>query len=315
MKIISYQQRYKFKHTFFSKMFNRATSFLALLLILFSSCGNDDNPDSNQLENEPAIRSILSAEIIMHDVEGLVLNSLFIVKNQDPRGNANTHTPSEFNFFTGFGSCASLDLDTDNNVLVIDFGAGCEDQFGITRSGQISMSYLSSFNNLQNEIDISFNNYQYQETSVAGSIEIIKVLEESSTYIDGYESAFTDLIITNLSTQLTLSGTRTFALQDNTADAVSTQDRRAILSINNNLSGSANDLPFSSINNQSITNTSDCWHESVIFPTSGAMRITLDNSDYNIDFSRSANNLSNSCDYELAVVDPSENEFYISLRE
>ena len=194
------------------------------------------------------------------------MNSLFIIKNQNPRGVEFIHETDYFNFFTGLGNCATLNLDADNNVLVLDLGIGYEDLFGTKRSGWITISYLSSFDNLQNQLDISFNNHNYQETAVEGSIEITKVLEDSSIFIDGYESSFSNLITSSNTTQLTSSGSRLLTLRDNTTVTTSTEDRRAILTMINNFSGTVNGI-------------------------------------------------SNSCDYDLSVIDSSNNEFCISLKE
>lgn len=69
-------------------------------------------------------------------------------------------------------SCAIVSNDKAAKILTIDFGAGCVNAYGRTRSGKILVAYTTTIgDSLANRI-ITFENYKVNNKSIEGTIEL-----------------------------------------------------------------------------------------------------------------------------------------------
>lgn len=125
------------------RLFTAITLVLAALAL--SSCQKEKlNTDSNSASElslaEDVFNEVLSAET-----------------------NSNSHKSL---------SCKVVTRDTLSfpRVITIDFGSGCTDGRGATRSGQIIITYeLDNFLDSGNNIQVSFNNYFHNNLAITGS--------------------------------------------------------------------------------------------------------------------------------------------------
>ncbi|MFM1879301.1 MAG: hypothetical protein RLZZ241_2167 [Bacteroidota bacterium] len=68
-----------------------------------------------------------------------------------------------------YGSCAVVDIDTLANTKTIDFGEGCTDRRGVTRSGKIVISYSESRDTVGSFRQVEFVNFFKDSINVQGT--------------------------------------------------------------------------------------------------------------------------------------------------
>lgn len=78
-------------------------------------------------------------------------------------------------------ACADIAHDSVNNVITIDFGAGCEDQRGIVRSGTIKISYTDRPRVPGASRIITFENFYLDSIQIAGVYTMTNATDVANT--------------------------------------------------------------------------------------------------------------------------------------
>ena len=295
------------------------TRFLPYLLLaslfLSISCNNQDDgmdmdSESVELANEAEIELIMSAQVVLHDLEGLILNQIYLIENNDLTGEVSTH-PIDFNYFSSIGSCANWLLDKDANVLVVDFGNGCEDLLGSQRSGKLTINYINGQNPIGNEISITLENFNLENLAIAGELKMTKTLDEPTQYEVGYTIELKSFVVTRSSTSVNFEGEREILFYDRGRGDGVLANRPADFFATNTISGSVSSLNFDLNASTSLNYSSECWLEGRKFPHRGIESLILDNTNYEIDYNA---NGSQNCNY-IVKVSQAENSWNINLED
>lgn len=279
------------------------TTTLACLCLLVMACTKETATPPTTLTEEASIREIAQIEVVLHELEGLYFNHTYQLYLKDESGRIDSHRP-EYNHFAGIGDCANLDLNTDQNTLSLDFGEGCEDNFGQTRSGKISIGYTYADDRTGNKATISLKDYGFQKLLVDGKIQLERMADSPGADLKNYALSFTDMVITQSNTnQTAFYGNRTLVLTD-FEDA---NPRTATLNVIQSISGTLSDgSSFSKNTRNGLIFLSQCWSAGTYFPNQGSESYRINNQPYSID-------INSGCSYIFNVTTDSEERFEVNL--
>lgn len=305
-------------HTNFNHFLNRtsnnnlfATLFLLYLLV---GCGEQKEPETIEEQNDPILE--LESEIqalayihkALHEIEAITLNQLFVLVGNDPNGvpRPDSHLV-DANDFLGIGSCGGFILDSDENVLILDYGMGCTDPYDKFRAGQIKIEYESALNPIGNQVRISIEGLNTEDFTLSGILQMQKLSENNSQYTDGYQIEFSDLIIQIEEYTLEMSGKREFLYTHNIDGQGGTADNSSSLMVFNSIEGSINELDFEFENTSELVYTAPCWLGGNLFPHLGNTSLTISAETFEIKF--------NGCGYDLKVVDEQDISYILKLKD
>ncbi len=151
---------------------------LTLILVLgIYSCQEEDSPlsigDTNEISDIETTESLLtaetSAESLFEDVD-LTIDESFefaFSTNNSSSGRASFERRRAWNS-KHFGDCVEVDHDTVEQVIIIDFGDGCEGRNGVIRSGKIIITYDGNRNTVGSFKSITFEDFFIGGTQVEG---------------------------------------------------------------------------------------------------------------------------------------------------
>lgn len=274
-----------------------------LLILLLWTCKESPAPSNQTLSAEAAIREIAQTEILIHELEGLYFNHTYQLYLKDENGRIESHRP-EYNHFAGIGDCATLNINTSQNILEIDFGEGCEDSFGNWRSGKLVIDYTYADDRTGNQTNIKLEDYSFQHLLVDGQISIERLADNSTEEAKTYELNFTNISVTTEETnQTAFSGTRTMVLIDYENAVPRTATLNVIQAVSGTLSDGTN---FSKDTSNSLIFYSTCWSEGTYFPSQGNEQYTIDDERFTVE-------PSGHCGYAFNATNTKEETFQIDL--
>ena len=128
-----------------------------LLFLGISACSDDPGNLDNPSDFPPGIKEALAFEYLIHDIEGIIFN-LFHSLHERDRGAIETHVA--FNIFSGRGACASQQLNTDLNRIILNFSDACSGQTDRIRGGILLIDYTDPENKIGNLITITLDQYR-----------------------------------------------------------------------------------------------------------------------------------------------------------
>lgn len=295
-----------FNH-FAKSVYSKLLCFIIICLFTITAC--DQQSGSKMVEPSLTLAQEISSSayvnIALHDIETIVLNHLFFIENNDLNGAPKSESHlTGLNDFQGIGSCAGINLDTDLNTLTLDFGDGCEDQYGTLRSGQLSIEYESSGNPVGNNIKIRTTNFRLAGIEITGEFNWEKTSEEPTQYLESYINQIAEMRISVNDNNLVITGNRSFVYTQN-IQGNHDSPNSAFLSIENNISGTINESTLQ-LRGNSTDYSASCWLNAAIFPSIGNENLTVNNREFELTFS--------ACNYSFEVRDEDGNNFEIDLR-
>lgn len=175
--------------------------------------------------------------------------------------------------------CASVDRDTVNQIITIDFGDGCEGRRGRTRSGKIIVSYDGNRRTIGSFRSVTFENFFVDSTQVEGT------RTKTVTAVDAENLSITvDIALTG--GKLTF-GDGTFATREAQKTRVwefdSTGDH--VTTVSGSASGVNRDgVDYSMDITEDIVFQRSCWRAGVFVPVSGVKMFTVGESTAIIDY-------------------------------
>jgi len=283
----------------------KKTSILILLFIVFSTCSNHVDPKDPDIVIPEGVKESLAFEYLIHDVEGIVFNMLHYLHERD-RGEARTHVT--FNIFSGRGACASQNLDTDLNQLILDFSSGCSDNSDRVRKGVIDISYTDPENGIGNVMEIVLTDFALNNLVFNGEIRIENVSNINSDDQKDYMISFSNLALTiNLESSI-FTGVRTVHYEK--ADGSVFETTEVEYFAENNIdfllsNGSSFNLTTPTATKQGF----GCWLDGFYLPSFGIQRLSNSGELTTIDYNTGG------CDLSVSLQTNNENPGIFVLSE
>ncbi len=142
------------KTNFFKLMY--AVLFMVAMFLV--SCDNNEDLQGTETEEEQTLESASVSEDETDDVLEMAYQSETELTSTGGRVRTT--------------SCAVVTNDKQNNIITVDFGAGCVGAHGRARSGKIFIAYSHEIgDSLANRI-ITFENYFVNNKGITGTIEL-----------------------------------------------------------------------------------------------------------------------------------------------
>lgn len=200
--------------------------------------------------------------------------------------------------------CATVDRDTVNKVITIDYGDGCEGRRGRVRSGKIIITYDGDRRTVGSFRSVTFENFFVDSTQVEGK------RTKTVTDVDATNRSITvDLTLTG--GKLTF-GDGTFATRDAQKTRVWAFDVSGdhVTTVSGSASGvNREGLDYSMQITEDIVFQRSCWRAGVFVPVSGEKMFTVGESTAIIDYGDGA------CDNMATVTrDGVSEEIELSVR-
>lgn len=268
--------------------------FLLALTSLLPSCKTCcDSPSTiEETYNIPkGVKESLAYEHMIHEVEGIVFNMLNSLHERD-KGEIETH--ADYNVFAGRGECATQQLDTDLNLLVLNYSDGCTDDFQKFRSGSIEISYTDPLDQIGNTLQVTLDNYRFSGLGLEGQIRIENISQTNSNDAKSYSISFTNLEL-SINGEISLhTGNRSveYIKEDGSQYETTTLEYRTTNNIEFEISGGQ---VFSFETASTHINNFDCWLNQQFLPKRGTSLLKSPNQDIEIDYDTGL------CDYSLYI--------------
>ncbi len=151
------------------KLLLKTTLLLVSGMLVFSACNNDDPPQNDFDTNSTKDNNSATTE--WDDVNDIVSKAMKgVFDNQG--GSMKTSVQGSI---TITGMCGTIYFDTAADTLLIDFGTGCTDPYGTTRSGQLHIAYTDAYHNTGAVITTTTRNYVVDGVQLDGQKQVTNV--------------------------------------------------------------------------------------------------------------------------------------------
>lgn len=280
----------------------KSTVTFIIISILTLGCSKVDPilTVEEQFDIPQGVKEPLAFEFMIHDVEGIVFNLLHSLHERD-QGVVSTH--EDYNVFAGRGECANQQLDTDLNILLLNYGNGCTDDSQKIRRGQIELNYSDPDDKIGNVVTVVLRNYHLNGLGLNGQIRIENISQTNSTDAKRYSLSFSNLELTINSESSIFTGNREVNYAKNNGNQFETTELDYFAS-NNYRFEISGQKAFNLSTPSTLLNTFNCWLNEAYFPKSGAFSIqeVAQKETITIDFG------SGTCDYSLLITDIDHNQ-------
>jgi hypothetical protein len=275
--------------------------FIIVSILVFGCSKVNPIPTvEEQFDIPEGVKEPLAFEFMIHDVEGIVFNLLHSLHERD-QGVVSTH--EDYNVFAGRGECANQQLDTNLNILLLNYGNGCTDDSQKIRRGQIELNYSDPDDKIGNVVTVVLRNYHLNGLGLHGQIRIENISQTNSTDAKRYSLSFSNLELTINSESSIFTGNRevNYAKKNGSQFETTELDYFASNNYRFEISGQK---AFNLSTPSTLLNTFNCWLNETYFPKSGAFSIqeVAQKETTSIDFGSGA------CDYGLLITDIDNNQ-------
>ena len=136
---------------------------------------------------------------------------------------------------------------------------------------------------------------------ISGEFTWKKLSEDPTQYLESYINQIKGMSISVDDNNLQITGNRSFVYTQN-INGDHESSNSAILSIENNISGTFDESNFE-LKGNSTDYSASCWLNAAIFPSVGNETLTINNREFELEFS--------ACNYSFEVRDENDNNFVL----
>ena len=152
-----------------NRMKKNFLKLIALFLVFTFSACNDNDPIPEVVESEiDDATAEAYVDYAEDDVNELVIDLMDDIRLGEAGGQA-ANGQNRFRPFAGRVSCADITINLDEKSITLDFGEGCENADGITRSGKIMISFTDPRHVAGAVITTTFEDYMVNDIGIEGT--------------------------------------------------------------------------------------------------------------------------------------------------
>lgn len=252
--------------------------WISIALIGFSILSCSDDRDSSDEVQEPETSDLANEQLISKEMDAaLNMGSEVTLSEEGGRVTAD------------FSFCASLDWDKPNRTIVLDFGAGCTSENGITRSGKITITYTGSWLTQNLAQVVTYDNFKVGGYSLNGTFNTTQLTHTGTIYSFGRIASNITLGLPD-GKLFNYSASHTYSITEGAETWRNPFDN--VYEISGSSSGTNSE-------GEAFTNTittplqikSACWLEGIVYPVSGVTKMDYaspQSIDFSIDFGSGA---------------------------
>lgn len=228
--------------------------FSLSLLVGLAACKKDDSAAPSEEIDTMTSSQVSETDQVINDALGTVDDAMD--GNFDGIGNGRVE------------ACGTINLNFQQRAVSIDFGSGCEGNFGRKRAGKITVNFTDA------QRTILFQNYVTENYTISGTITVSNITKSGN--IISYTTTASNLVVSILDKKVTIT-----SLQRKTEVNLGANPKRIIdneVKITGTVVGTnSNGEGFSTEITSAITIKQACFQSGIFYPVSGVLVVKINN--------------------------------------